>query len=396
MSRWYHAHKGKTVGPYSQDQIEEMVSQGQVGTMDLVFKVSGKEWKPLCEWDEFQRSPIIQRHHHKVDHWIVFVDRENEKKQMGPYNTDKIKELISQKKVSLDDYIWKEGMSEWYPIKTIQDFRSVQESSISFDEPEIDEDISVYEESAADLLKSIKVKDDKQIKEITETISKVQKAETKLQVKAQANREFQGSTPKGLTDFFKVEKEQNLNEIEERERQKAELKSLRAQLDEKIKNLFGEEESAVDGGTRVLHQKNPMTEDVSTLTDRLALTEKLQEKGLGGSESKEEVKTSEPSDPEDQKEVDPTSQVSSILHEGGLEEDERISVFSRIGAEFSALFPKGSLLRLFALFFLFFSFSVIIFLSSMNDKKISIEQKTDTKLVMEKAHQAQEVEKTKT
>ncbi|MCB0391097.1 MAG: DUF4339 domain-containing protein [Bdellovibrionales bacterium] len=391
MSQWYHAHKGKTVGPYSLDQIEQMITQGQMGTMDLVFRVGSNEWKPVCEWPELNDSPVVQRHHQRVDMWVVFIDRENDKKQIGPFSTEKIKAMLARKEILFEDYVWKEGMSEWYPIKTLQDFKIETKANVKFDDPDVKEDLSVYQQSAADLLQSIQVKDDKQIKEITQTISFVKKKEktkTKASIKTDTQSQviIEGESDQGLKKYFNDKKSELINDKEERERQKAELKSLRAQLEEKMQALFGENNESQDE-TKIHHKKNPMAGRVDEITENLPLTKKLKEDGVLN----------------DDVEKTNISKVTSILkEEDESDNDNDINeskeptkpFYVKLASELSNLFPKGSLLRLFALFFLFFSFSVIIFLSSMRDKEHFLEEKKEVKAAMTQA-QKEQIEKQK-
>lgn len=377
MSRWYHAHKGKTVGPFTQEEIPQMVTKGQVGIMDLIFKVGGNEWKPLIEWSEFKelKTPGSKEPHQ--EQWIIFLDRPEDSKQIGPFNTLQVREMLINNHIRQEDYIWKEGMSEWYPIKTIQEFKSKKEVPINFDTQEVIEDVSVYEDTAADLLKSIKVKDPKQIKEITETISRVSLQQTVTLTNK--------SSIKNLQSNLEEQKNKENNSKEDRKKQRAEIQKVRRQLEDKIKTLFGEEPDLSNEDTKHIQDTTQLDQHITSLTESLPLTQRLVAEGF--IESKNKIKESIPGHRGKTEKKRVRAPVVKILQDEGFFEEKENPVLRRIKIELEGLFPKGSLLRIFALFFIFFASTVMIFLSSHSDKNIVIEQKNTATDAMTKAEE---------
>ncbi|MCB9026811.1 MAG: DUF4339 domain-containing protein [Bdellovibrionaceae bacterium] len=366
MSRWYYAHKGKTVGPFAQNEILQMVVAGQIGVMDLVFKVGGQEWKPLIEWSEFEELKARQSKNSHEEQWIVFMDRPEERKQIGPFSTLQVQEMLKDNSIQFEDYIWKEGMSEWYPIKTIHEFKAKKDTSISFNVPETNEDVSVYEESAADLLRSIKVKDPKQIKEITETISSFTKEPTST-----------------LTNKNTIKENHKNNEVsskEERQKRKEEMERVRKQLDDKIKYLFGDQPNLTSEDTRWIQDKTILNQQATSMLEVLPLTQRLLSEGF--IESKEEKELQELD--ESEKGNPSVAPVVNILKDESFFEQKENKWLRRIQIELEALFPKGSVLRIFALFFMFFASTLMIFLSSNKDKSIMIAQKNTATETMKK------------
>lgn len=53
------------------------------------------------------------------DTYYVLIDEQQE----GPYNIDKIKDLINNNKINKDTYLWKSGMPEWEKAKNIDSFK---------------------------------------------------------------------------------------------------------------------------------------------------------------------------------------------------------------------------------------------------------------------------------
>ncbi|MCB0357199.1 MAG: DUF4339 domain-containing protein, partial [Bdellovibrionales bacterium] len=385
MSRWYHAHKGQTKGPYTQEQVEQMLSEQKIGVMDLIFRVGSNEWKPICEWSEFKDSKIVSQCNYDTDQWILFLNREHEKKQLGPFSTIQVLKMLKEKELLYSDYIWKEGMSEWYPIKTIQAFkRSDEVSTVNFDEINLQEDLSVYEESAADLLKNIKVRDNKQIRELTATISKVEKQQQK-QIKSKKTDEIQAT--EDLLNESKIAKE-------ERAKQKQELQNLRAELNDQIKELFGENAVVSQESTKIQHKESPLEKSAHELVENLPLSKILHERGWLDAKEKEEGSTealvrskADPALATPSSEI--KKQFSSFLQEESNNKDVKTSVLKKFWLEIIALFPKGSLLRLFALFFIFFAFSIIILLSSKRDQLTVAKNAIEAQKVMKDVHSTQ-------
>ena len=386
MSQWYHAHKGQTIGPFSEQEIEEMIAQNRIGIMDLIFKVGADEWRPLAQWAEFSKyqSDCSESAHQ----WMIYLDRTEEKKQLGPFSTEQVHRLIADGEIQLNDYIWKEGMTEWYPIKTLQEFKTKSETTMSFNEPEVGEDLSVYKDSAIDLLKSIKVKDAKQVNEITETISSFSKQNTETSTQKSPKTQTQTKTltkshsknfvnpnvqTNSIESFFVLQRKSLEKEKLEREKQKQELRLLREQLNEKIKFLFGEESDLNSNNTHFIQDKTPLIEQANKLTEELPLRKRLAEEGF--------VDKSKPKDVSAVKE-EGSQKVVSILKDEDFFAQRPIGFWERWNVELEALFPKGSLLRLFVFFFFFFAASVIIFLSSYNDRIQNKEQKQSAIKVM--------------
>ncbi len=60
MKEWYIAQDGKTLGPYTKDEIQELLLKGIVSENTYVWKAGFEAWKRICEIEEFSQkcSPI--------------------------------------------------------------------------------------------------------------------------------------------------------------------------------------------------------------------------------------------------------------------------------------------------------------------------------------------------
>ncbi len=351
MKKWYYACEGESVGPFDFESFKNAIVEKKLGPMDLVFKLGDADWRPLKDWQEFSEMEVVTKTQNEVSNWTVFVERAGKQKKMGPLATSLVLELLNKGEFIPTDYIWKEGMSDWYQINTIKEFQQ----DIEKNAPE--ETWSEY--SAAELLKNVKVKDSKQMQELTATISSV------LTV---TNKEVSSSKAEDIVW------------------QKEELLRKRRELDDKMKKLFGDAAFAEDSGT-VVNRTAGAQKSIDQIAEQLPISKLLREKGFVEPEA--EVPADVNSLSIDEEPVS-SGKIYEILNEPQFKESEAdkdiIKVLIR---EASALFPKGSMLRVFALFFLCFAFSVIVLLSSHGDKEVVGEQKVIVKKEMINAERKQ-------
>lgn len=132
MSSWYFNKNLKPQGPVSFDEVKRKIQRGEIGPQDLLAKEGENSWLPALEWREFPREffPAFQTNYFKSTdpdekEWIVlaFNLQNPEGVQQGPYSIHDVNELLSQRLLSPEDYIWKTGLSGWVQIKDRADFQ---------------------------------------------------------------------------------------------------------------------------------------------------------------------------------------------------------------------------------------------------------------------------------
>lgn len=136
MKRFYYLKKGKAEGPLTQDEIQEGIQIRQFGPFDLLYQEGDVKWKPLAEFDEFRSALAALDAKKVVDQWIVLLRKSKEEgrgfNQKGPYSTEEVRAMIQKGLVRYTDYVWKQGMKEWYKIANIDVFNRPQPKRVKF------------------------------------------------------------------------------------------------------------------------------------------------------------------------------------------------------------------------------------------------------------------------
>lgn len=132
MSSWYFNKNLKPQGPLSFDEMKKKIMRGEIGPGDLICKDDETfSWQMAVEWSEFPRElfPAFQKNYFKSTNpeekeWIVLLfNTENpEGLQQGPYSIVEVNKMLADGRVSLEDYVWRSGLSGWVHIKDRADF----------------------------------------------------------------------------------------------------------------------------------------------------------------------------------------------------------------------------------------------------------------------------------
>lgn len=131
MSSWYFNKNLKPQGPLGFEEMKKKIMRGEIGPGDLICKEGEGVWLSAVEWRDFPREffPAFQKNYFKSSRpdekeWIVLVfNGENpEGVQQGPYSALEVVEMLEQEKVSIEDYIWRSGLSGWVQIKDRAEF----------------------------------------------------------------------------------------------------------------------------------------------------------------------------------------------------------------------------------------------------------------------------------
>lgn len=367
MSRWYYAVNGEAVGPVSKENIVEMLKSGRIGVMDFIFLEGSDDWKPLQDWPEFSKEETVTKSLASVESWMVHIERGSQIEKKGPFSADQIFQLLESKELNLDDYIWKEGMSEWYQIRKVKPFSEFSEGESGDNETvSIAREGEIYEKSAVDLLKNIKVKDQEQLDEISRTISVVENRATE---KESGEASFVSSSVDSYPEELNSGSIEN-DKVDEGPLLKEEIRKRKEELDAMMKKLFGEDVFENDSETKI-DKKLAAEVSVKQMADQLPITRILKEKGYI-QEPNDKQEDSPDDSKENKREADDKikSKIAKVVSENqSLNETTNSGFGDKVLLELSALFPRGSLLRFFSIFFLLFAFTIILVLSSQNKRE---------------------------
>ncbi len=126
---WYIQKKGRTEGPIPEETLINAIRKGEMGPYDLVFREGEARWQSLSDFSIFaenfkQQTPAPSSADSNSEQWVVLVRNKNKKdrRQKGPYTTAQMRDLIRSGDLKMSDYVWKEGMKEWYRLHSLDIF----------------------------------------------------------------------------------------------------------------------------------------------------------------------------------------------------------------------------------------------------------------------------------
>lgn len=131
MSSWYFNKNLKPQGPVDFDDMKRKIMRGEISPGDLILKDGESSWLPAMEWREFPQEmfPAFQKNYFKKSdsrerEWILLVfNSENPQGiQEGPYSVEDIQKMITDGKVSIEDYVWRTGLTGWVQLKDRAEF----------------------------------------------------------------------------------------------------------------------------------------------------------------------------------------------------------------------------------------------------------------------------------
>ncbi len=136
MSVWYYLEKGRPRGPVNTDFILAELRAGRLHGRDLLYRETDTQWRELKAFAEFQKSIDEKKDaagardkkdkgHKKDDLWVLLARKPEGGgyRQKGPFTTTEIVRKLKDGKVTVTDYIWREGLKEWYKILAVPEIK---------------------------------------------------------------------------------------------------------------------------------------------------------------------------------------------------------------------------------------------------------------------------------
>jgi len=123
----YVRFRGRTSGPFSEDEIKNMVNRGQVSRLHALstdrvhWQRAGNLQKLYANAapsdsdneDLIAPSPQIQETQAETTtSWYYAIDG----REVGPVKEHQVKRLIERGALKRQDLVWSDGMEEWSPI----------------------------------------------------------------------------------------------------------------------------------------------------------------------------------------------------------------------------------------------------------------------------------------
>jgi hypothetical protein len=132
---FYYLSKGKSQGPINETQLKQMISEKKFGPFDLVFINGTEKWQTVKSVPQFANSfKAVSESLNTEKVWVVLkhvrLPEGIKTKQDGPFNIDEVKTKLRKGDLSFDDYIWTDGMADWYRLGHLEDFSLVERKSV--------------------------------------------------------------------------------------------------------------------------------------------------------------------------------------------------------------------------------------------------------------------------
>lgn len=133
MSFFYVTHKGQQQGPYSPEQITNMLKENKLNWNDYLFDEQAYDWMHIMEHrlftQEFNQNfkdslnMVAPNADSSVDQlkkrqWFVLKDNAN----YGPFSKAELIQMLQGKTLFEYDFVWKEGMESWKRLSEESEF----------------------------------------------------------------------------------------------------------------------------------------------------------------------------------------------------------------------------------------------------------------------------------
>jgi hypothetical protein len=132
--------RGRVLGPYDQEKLQSLARRGQLGRMhelspDATNWVQASTYPELFVSENHVSSVVTQQvssqtteavrvegHQIAAKRWWYRANAS----EVGPVEQVTLQQMLASGKLSSDDYVWAEGMSQWLPARQIPDLLSLQ------------------------------------------------------------------------------------------------------------------------------------------------------------------------------------------------------------------------------------------------------------------------------
>ncbi len=126
MAAWFFNHKGRLQGPLDQQDVEDRIKEGKLGPDDLLFAEGDTRWTPISEISLFAAALGHGAQGHKAEAdavahdrtWVLLQRTGKAYKQKGPFTAAELRRLVKTGEARYSDYVWRDGMREWYRLHT--------------------------------------------------------------------------------------------------------------------------------------------------------------------------------------------------------------------------------------------------------------------------------------
>lgn len=133
MSFFYVTHRGAQQGPYSKEQISDMLKYNKLNWNDYLFDEKAYDWVHIMEHSLFTQefnqsfSDPLKKPIPKVEfvkdelqkrQWFVLKENTN----YGPFSKVELIQMLQGKTLFEYDFVWREGVENWKKISDISEF----------------------------------------------------------------------------------------------------------------------------------------------------------------------------------------------------------------------------------------------------------------------------------
>jgi len=125
MQLWYTCKNNELNGPYSQNEVDQLLKKGELTANDWLRRQEEPQWsiagKHEIAYRWFAESLHVEETALQV-RWVVLKQIGDSYTQLGPFSQVEVLDRIYLDELNYNDFIWCEGFKDWQRIGSLENF----------------------------------------------------------------------------------------------------------------------------------------------------------------------------------------------------------------------------------------------------------------------------------
>lgn len=123
MQLWFTCKENELNGPYTRKEMEEQLQNKEILPHHWVRLQEEANWTVVSEHQEFKEFSEKKEDLEVLEEkWVLLHLSDEGQKQLGPYTTAELLNMVYLGDADYSDFVWKQGFSEWKRMGSLDCF----------------------------------------------------------------------------------------------------------------------------------------------------------------------------------------------------------------------------------------------------------------------------------